>query len=436
MTSLVHLASRLYGTPLLIARAKLDTLLAVLGPRIGLAHSDLALPTIAPTANEPMPSRPGIAVIPIHGTLVRRALGLDAASGLTSYTRIAADIDAALAAPEVTGILLDIDSPGGEAGGVFELGARIHAANTIKPVWAHAGDAAFSAAYALACGAQRITLAQTGGVGSIGVIALHIDQSVRNAQNGLSVTALYAGAHKNDATPHAPLTPQATASLQSEIDRLYTLFVDHVAQMRGLDADAVRATEAALFFGQDALAAGLADGIASFDATLADFASALQRRSPGPHTSIVLPMRRALPPPTESSMTLPTEAAATSLSPAVTPQTALPAATPPIEPSAAPAAVPIPTASVASPLTDAHTDAVAVAELCLLAGCPERTTEFLAARMSASQVRQVLLQARADQIEITSHHLADAAPAATATTTNPVADAVRKRIGATPAAGA
>ena len=101
----------------------------------------------------------------------------------------------------------------------------------------------------------------------------------------------------------------------------------------------------------------------------------------------------------------------------------------------APAAVPAPTASVAPPSTDPQAEAVAIAELCLLAGCPERTTEFLAARMSAAQVRQVLLQARADQVEIASHHLANAAPAA-ATTTNPVLDAVRKRIALTTPQGA
>lgn len=430
MTSLVHLASRLYGTPLLIARAKLDTLLAVLGPRIGLAHADLALPAITPTSQAPTPSMPGIAIIPIHGTLVRRALGLEAASGLTSYARIAADLDAALAAPEVAGILLDIDSPGGEAGGVFELAERIRAANAIKPIWAHAGDSAFSAGYAIACAAQRVTLAQTGGVGSIGVIALHIDQSVRNAQNGLSVTALYAGAHKNDATPHAPLTPQATDALQTEIDRLYALFVDHVAQMRGLDVATVRATEAALFFGEDAVTAGLADGLASFDATLADFAAALRGRgrSPSSATPLASPMRLALPPPTEPSMTVPTEAAPAPSTPPVVPA-----------PTPAPAVAPVPPApatSAAAPPGDPHADAIAVAELCLLAGCPERTTEFLAARLSASQVRQVLLQARADQVEIASHHLAEAAPAAAATTANPVADAVRKRLGTTTAAGA
>jgi capsid assembly protease len=433
MTALVHLASRLYGTPLLIARAKLDTILAVLGPRIGLAPTELALPVVVPTAAEaePGPTAPGIAVISIHGTLVRRAIGLDAASGLTSYTRIAADLDAALAAPEVAGILLDIDSPGGEAGGVFELGARIREASARKPVWAHAGDSAFSAGYALACAAQRVTLSTTGGVGSIGVIALHIDQSVRNAQNGLSVTALYAGAHKNDATPHAPLTPQATDALQTEIDRLYALFVAHVAAMRGLDANAVRATEAALFFGDDARAAGLADGVASLDTTLADFATALRGgRSSGSPTPLAMPTRLALPTPTETSMTVPTEAAPVQPTPPTAPA---PAA---VVPAVAPAALPTPTASVAPPAPDPLGEAVAVAELCLLAGCPERTTEFLAARMSAAQVRQVLLQARADQVEIASHHLADAAPAAATTTANPVLDAVRKRIASTTPQGA
>ena len=423
MTSLVHLASRVYGTPLLIARAKLDTILAVLGPRIGLAPMELALPTGEPTASEPAPTVPGIAVIPIHGTLVRRATGLEAASGLTSYARIAADIDSALANPDVAGILLDIDSPGGEAGGVFELGARIRAASAIKPVWAHAGDSAFSAGYAIACAARRVTLSQTGGVGSIGVIALHVDQSVRNAQNGLNVTALYAGAHKNDATPHAPLTPQATDALQSEIDRLYAVFVDHVAQMRGLDAQAVRATEAALYFGEHAVAAGLADAVAPFDAVLADFAAALRGSSSDSLTPLAPPTRRSLPPPMETSMSLPTEAASAQS-----------------EPATAPAVTQAPIVpATAAQHADAHADAVVIAELCLLAGCPERTTEFLTARMSATQVRQVLLQARADQVEIAAHHSKGNSSGATSATNgpaNPVIDAVRKRIASSHLQGA
>lgn len=118
-------------------------------------------------------------------------------------------------------------------------------------------------------------------------------------------------------------------------------------------------------------------------------------------------------------MTVPTEAAPAQPTPAVAPATT--------EPAVVPTVAVVPAASNAPPSADAQSEAVAIAELCLLAGCPERTTEFLAARMSAAQVRQVLLQARADQVEIASHHLANAAPAA-ATTTNPVLDAVRRRI--------
>ena len=119
-------------------------------------------------------------------------------------------------------------------------------------------------------------------------------------------------------------------------------------------------------------------------------------------------------------MTLPTEAAPAQPTPVATPLAA-----PTVETTAVVAA-------------EAHTEAVAIAELCLLAGCPERTTEFLAARLSAAQVRQVLLQARADQVEIASHH----APVNTtgamtvANATNPVLDAVRKRIASTPLQGA
>ena len=109
---LVHLASRLYGTPLLIARPKLDVILSVLGSRIGLPDLDMAMPL--PTPRQSATSgHAGIAVIPVVGTLVRRSMGIEAASGLMSYGEIEARLDAALADPQVAGILLDLDSPGG-----------------------------------------------------------------------------------------------------------------------------------------------------------------------------------------------------------------------------------------------------------------------------------------------------------------------------------
>ena len=132
-------------------------------------------------------------------------------------------------------------------------------------------------------------------------------------------------------------------------------------------------------------------------------------------------------------MTVPTEAVPVQPTP---PSAPAPAA---VVPAVAPAALLTPTASVAPPAPDPQGEAVAVAELCLLAGCPERTTEFLAARMSAAQARQVLLQARADQVEIASHHTpgsTSGAMNAANAATNPVLDAVRKRLAATHPQGA
>ena len=414
---LVHLASRLYGTPLLIARAKLDVILAVLGPRIGLQGLDMAAPLPGPRSE--LPTSPGIALIPVHGTLVRRALGLEVASGLCSYAEISARVDAALADPAVTGILLDIDSPGGEAGGVFELADRIRQASAIKPVWAHANDAAFSAAYALAASATRLTLSQTAGVGSIGVIALHVDQSVKDAKDGLTYTAIYAGQHKDDFSPHAPLSAQAGAALQLEVDRLYEIFVNQVAVMRGLEPDAIRRLEASLVFGEAAIAAGLADGVASLEQVLAEFSTSLaaQRRLGIPTATQRTPPARASPaaadaPPVPLSSPSNPEYPMEQLSPTAT------AETPPTTP-APKAAEPL--------IQNPRAEAQAIAEICLIAGASQRTAEFLAAGLSESQVRRALLEARAEQPEIASRITADAGTAVRPET-SPVVAAVKKLI--------
>ena len=375
---LPHLAARLFGTPLLVHRAKLDVILAVLGERLNLAApaADLAIPVPRVTPAQPS----GIAVIPIHGTLVKRVLGMEAASGLTSYGGIAQEIDAALADPQVQGILLDIDSPGGEASGSFELARQIRHAATQKPVWAVANDAAYSAAYALAASAQRLIVTETGGVGSIGVIALHIDQSAKDAQEGYRYTAVTAGAHKNDFSPHHPLSDEAKAELQAEVDRLYGLFVEHVTAMRSLNADAVRATEAGLYFGANAITAGLADAVSSFETALTDF-------------SLFLSARNHKPP--QARERIRTEAVIASKENAMqeneTPLTEM-------------IGVDQAAVLVAEARREAVQSAQAIAELCLIAGCHEQAAGFIAAGKSESDVRRVLCEARAARSEVMPIH--------------------------------
>ncbi|WP_408951485.1 S49 family peptidase [Lysobacter sp. Hz 25] len=358
MTGLPHLAARVFNTPLLIQRAKLDVILSVLEPKFEL--QTLPPPQMAP----PAPTAPrladerGIAVLPIHGTLVQRTGGLDALSGLTSYQSIARRLDAALADDSVRGIVLDVDSPGGEAAGVFDLADHIRAARTRKPIWAVANEAAFSAAYALASAADRVFVTRTAGVGSIGVIALHVDQSRRDANAGLSYTPIQAGARKNDGSPYQPLTPQARASIQTEVDRLYELFVLTVAEQRGVSADVVRHTEAALYFGQDAIDAGLADRIGTLN-------DAMQQL----HTELDATARPLF-------LENPIMSTPDSTAPAVEPDVVR---------------------------AQARSDALAIAELCELAGQPKMTATLLAEGITPAVARQRLLAAKADSAEITSH---------------------------------
>ena len=400
MTVLPHLAARLFGVPLAIHRPKLDVILSVLGTRIGL--TDMVVPADhAPTTRPLSPATGKVAVIPIHGTLVRRTSGLEAVSGLASYTSIAAQLDAALASPEVAAILLDVDSPGGESGGVFDLADRIRAGVQVKPVWAVANDMAFSAAYALASAASRVFVARTGGVGSIGVIAMHIDQSVKDAKDGVRYTAVFAGERKNDLNPHEPISDEAHAVLKAEVDRVYDLFVETVARHRGLDADAVRATEAGLFFGPDAVGAGLADAVGGFDDALSQLTQSL---SPLP-TQVASASQAGLfrNHQMESSMNDRTDPAALD------------------RPLADPAGNP-PQPSAATAMTVA--DAVEIAQTCTLAGRTDLIAGFLEAQASPAKVRSQLLAAQADASpEITSRITPDAVrPAAS----NPLIDAAKQ----------
>jgi signal peptide peptidase SppA len=376
---MTYLASRLFGTPLLIHRPKLDVILSVVGQRIGMADMpsmptmDMAVYQRPPAATAPE----GIAVIPIHGSLVKRSLGMEAASGLTSYGDIAAMLDAALADPQVSGILLDIDSPGGEASGSFELARRVREVAALKPVWAVANDAAYSAAYAIAASAQRLFVTETGGVGSIGVIALHVDQSVKDAMEGYHFTAITAGAHKNDYSPHEPLSDAAKTELQGEVDRLYAIFTEHVAAMRGLDLAAVRATEAGLYFGTNAVAQGLADGVQTLDATFSQFHQFLNARNHSPSQVRGVIRAEAALPHKEISMPDPQDTLQNPVADTIDMAEA--------------------EKLVAQAKREVTQTAQAIAELCLLAGCPDRAAEFIAAGKSQADVRRVLIDARAAQ---------------------------------------
>lgn len=260
------LAARVFGTPLLIAPAKLDVILGVIGPRFGL---DFPAPAPGPESEPKERKDPEmaeeaaarIAVVQAVGTLANRVDWLDAMSGMTSYETLAEEIDRLAADPDVDAILLEVDSFGGEAGGCFDLADRIFAARQQKPVYGVANQYAMSAGYALLSQCERVFVPQSGEVGSIGVVTTHMDITAAAAQQGVRVTHVHAGAHKVDMSPFQALSDETKQRLAADVEQLYGQFLGVVGRGGRLDADAARATEALTYIGEKAVEVGLADEI-------------------------------------------------------------------------------------------------------------------------------------------------------------------------------
>jgi signal peptide peptidase SppA len=265
--ALLRLASR----PLAIAPRALETLLAA--SRVALApRSDAVTRGRGYAVTES-----GIAVVPVLGPLVARGDWLTELFGASVYGQVGEAVAAALADPAVRGVVMEIDSPGGEVAGMFDLVDRLTSlrASAGKTLWAVASESATSAAYAIASTAERIYVTRTGEVGSIGVVAAHVDQSSADAKAGLAWTFIHAGARTLDGNPHEPLSDPARTAIQADVDALYDQLVSLIARNRSLARETVRATEAAIYRGRAGIAMGLADRIGTLETALADMTTSL-----------------------------------------------------------------------------------------------------------------------------------------------------------------
>jgi signal peptide peptidase SppA len=293
-----HIAARVFNTPLLIAPGKLDAIIAGLGGRI--LGADIELPRFA-IDGEPVAiasrqgewKKPGydvidgVARIDVFGVLTHRgSVDMNTSAYLQGYQDIARKLEAALADQSVHAILLNIDSPGGEVAGVFDLADRIFQSRAIKPIHAVAADTAASAAYLLGSAAETLAVTPTADVGSIGVVMRHVDLSQALEKEGVKVTHIYAGSHKIDGNPYAALPEAVRADFQRQIDSLYGMFVEAVGRHRGarFDAAAARATEAGIYMGSEAVSLGLSDRIATPDQIIAELAR-MGRQSTSPRAA-------------------------------------------------------------------------------------------------------------------------------------------------------
>ncbi len=295
MNRFPHLATRLFNTPLALHPDKAEIVMAALADRLGIAHlfrgdqmrDEAPVPgrhgmlygddaeSTAQDWDRPYDLVQGVAVIPICGTLVQKSSWMDAYSGVCGYNEIRAAFLTALRDPSASAILLDVDSPGGEVAGCFDLVDTIYGARGTKPIWSILNEVGYSAGYALASAADRITVPRTGGCGSVGVICMHTDFSKALSDAGITVTLMTYGARKADGASSAPLSDPARERFQADINAMGEMFVATVARNRGMPVGAVRATQATTYFGANSVDIGFADAVLSPDAAFAELLASL-----------------------------------------------------------------------------------------------------------------------------------------------------------------
>ena len=211
----------------------------------------------------------GVAVIPMHGIIGKRMNLFTQISGGCSTEAIANDYLIALNDPAVKGIVLHVDSPGGTVDGTQLLGDLIAQNRGVKPCIALADGMMCSAAYWIGSSADSINMVDlTTDVGSIGVVAAHMDITGWEEKQGIKTTEITAGKYKRVISQYAPLSDEGRAMIQADLDQIYNLFLDTVAANRGCSVEEVVATmaEGRVFLGQKAIDNGLVDSVS----TLAD----------------------------------------------------------------------------------------------------------------------------------------------------------------------
>lgn len=249
------------NTPWAILQSKLDEIMVVLkskndGILLGMAEQN--------EQSEPQDVNyrveDGIAEITINGVLSKRMNIIQALSGGTSYQVIQNQINKAESDPNVKGIFYSISSPGGNVDGMFNAADAIF--NAKKPSLAFADGLMASAAYIMGSGADYVVaFDRSAEIGSLGIVAIHLDKSKKYEKEGIVPTVFSAGKYKALGNPYEKMKDEDAEHLQSKLDYMYSLVIDTVSRHRNISATTLVELGADVFIGEQAIMAGFVDEI-------------------------------------------------------------------------------------------------------------------------------------------------------------------------------
>lgn len=214
----------------------------------------------------------GVAVLRMSGVIAPKANLFMQVSGGMSTQMATKQLESATADPRVRSTILALDTPGGNVIGTPEMAAAVREMSAIKPIVTHSDGALASAGYWIGSAANAVYISgPTVQVGSIGVV---VDRSY-NPASASREESIVAGRYKRFPKSNEPLSDEARAIVQADVDYVYSLFVDQVAAYRDTTSEQVleRMADGRVFRGQQAIDAGLVDGVLTLDALVESMAT-------------------------------------------------------------------------------------------------------------------------------------------------------------------
>ena len=202
----------------------------------------------------------GVATIDVRGLLVPETSSDYRSWGVTGYANLADYIQQANDDYTVTSIVLDIDSGGGYVAGLDGITESIY--QSAKPIETFVSGDMYSAAYWLGASTSKVTASKQSGIGSIGVYVVHTEESGWLERYGEKVSLFRSGKWKAAFNSFMPLTDDEKTRLQEGVDESASVFFNHVAAQRNVDAKTVKKWEGDCFTAVKAKELGLIDAIA------------------------------------------------------------------------------------------------------------------------------------------------------------------------------
>lgn len=223
-----------------------------------------------------------LGVVPLMGTLTPD--GGWRGTSLNDFARTIRMLDANTA---VSSILIHVTSPGGTVTGTPEAADAVRAVRKAgnTRIVAIADGMMASAATWIGTAAEKVFITPSGDAGSIGVISMYADWSKAYEEAGIKVDVMRTPALKARFTGVEPMTDEMRQTMQIGLDKAYESFKRAMADNRGIRVDSVESTFGGgeMLDSREAKDAGLVDGIATFDETLAWMTAKTTRQAPRSH---------------------------------------------------------------------------------------------------------------------------------------------------------